>query len=144
MLLGPRSAWALIAVVGTLAAASCSGNEDDAAPVPARPGLSQPEPGGTMLGEDEACGRVIEAEDRRRRSLMCDELVHAPCPFYVRPGGTGCWTYPEDAVRACEEVIAGYASCLDFNERKCIVTAVQAPDGNCPPLGGGGAGPGTG
>jgi hypothetical protein len=147
MLLGPRSGWLTILAVGIVASASCSDNADDAVPVPARPGLTQPEPGGALVDESEACERLTDAEEMRRQTLMCDALVHAPCPVYVRPLGSGCWTYSEDSLRACERVIADYTTCLDFDERTCVLSAVEANEGSCRPgaggEGGGGSVPGT-
>jgi hypothetical protein len=144
MLLGSRSAWPSIFALGVIAIASCSGNEDDATPVRARPGITQPEPGGATLDENEACRRITDAEEARRQTLMCDRLVHAPCPVYVRPAGTGCWTYSEDSVSACEAAIRDYSSCVDFDQRQCVLSAVRAAEGSCPAVGAGGAGPGAG
>ena len=62
--------------------------DETATPVPAKPGITQPKSGGASLDEAEACRRLTDAEERRRRSLMCDELRHAPCPIYVRPAGS--------------------------------------------------------
>lgn len=143
MLLGVRSAWVPIALLsGTRVLASCSDADESATPVPAKPGITQPKSGGVSLDEVEACRRLTEAEERRRRLLMCDELRHAPCPVYVRPAGTGCWTYSEDSVSACEAVIADYGSCLDFGERTCVLSALPADASRCSSGGGeGGGGP---
>ena len=130
----------------TLVQASCAGADETATPVPAEPGITQPQSGGASLDEAEACRRLTDAEERRRRSLMCDELRHAPCPVYVRPAGTGCWTYSEDSLSACEAVIANYGSCLDFGERTCVLSAVPAEASRCASGGGGegGGGPASG
>jgi hypothetical protein len=123
-----------------LAFASCSDSFEKAKPVPAKPGIVQPDSGGNLLGEDEACQRVTAAEEARRRSLMCNALSHAACPVYVRPAGTGCWRYSESSVAACEAAIGDFTSCLDFDEHRCVITAFPADAPSCSGSGAGGGG----
>src|SRR5262245_45303717 len=92
---------ALLALV--VSAGSCTGKDADQPSVPARPGAEQPPGGGNTLSEDEACRRLTDAEEQQRRRLACPALDRPPCPYYVRPAGTGCWTYDERSVNACED-----------------------------------------
>ncbi|HEY3494569.1 MAG TPA: hypothetical protein VGK73_07780, partial [Polyangiaceae bacterium] len=132
---------ALLALV--VSAGSCTGKDPDQPVVPARPGGYQPPGGGATISEDEACGRLTGAEEQRRRQLTCPALEHPPCPHYVRPAGTGCWTYDEKSVEACERFVGDYTSCSDFDDRPCVLTAIAAPDLMCPMQGEGGEGGGA-
>jgi len=125
-----------------VSAGSCTGNEADQPVLPARPGAFQPPGGGAPISEDEACQRLTAAQEGSRRRLTCQELEHPACPYYVRPAGTGCWTYDEKSVEACEDFVSGYTSCSDFDDRPCVLTALPAPELSCPERGAGGEGGG--
>lgn len=137
-----RGRVASLAVVGLTAIASggsCS-SRDEATPVPASPGAQQAPGGGKTLGEDEACKRIRDAEEAVRKRLNCEPLNRAECPYYVRPAGTGCWTFDESSVSHCEEAIGGYELCTDFTHTPCVITAKAADPASCPPFPGSGEG----
>jgi len=108
--------------------------------VPASPGAEQPASGGKELGEDEACKRIRDAEEAARKRLNCESLERADCPNYVRPAGTGCWTFDEGSVSHCEAAIGGYELCSDFTKTPCIITAKAADATSCVAVPGGGEG----
>jgi hypothetical protein len=120
--------------------ASCSGEADDQTPIGATPGGHQPAAGEASVDEDEACDRLLAAEEKARRRLNCPDLNRPECPGYVRPAGTGCWKYDEDSLAACELALADYELCSDFLQRPCVVTAVAIEAKECPLLGAGGEG----
>jgi hypothetical protein len=133
---------ALLALV--VAAGSCTGKDADQPVIPARPGAYQPPGGGDPVSEDEACQRLVAAEEAARRRMQCQPLDHPECPFYVRPAGTGCWRYDSETVERCEDFVNDYTACADFTDRPCVLTAIPAPDSMCPPLGAGAGGEGGG
>jgi len=134
---GRVASLAFVVVAAMVGGGSCSSREEGTA-VPAAPGAQQPEGGGKQLGEDEACSRVRSAEESARKHLNCEPLQRAECPYYVRPAGTGCWTYDEAAVEHCEDALAAYQFCSDFTQMPCLITARPLDPESCPPL------PGTG
>jgi hypothetical protein len=117
---------------------SCAGGADDQTPIGATPGGAQPAAGEAEIDEDEACDRLVTAEEKARRRLNCPDLNRPECPGYVRPAGTGCWMYDEDSLAACEAAIQAYELCSDFLQRPCVVTAVAIEAKHCPALGAGG------
>jgi hypothetical protein len=127
----------LSAIVG---GGSCSGGADEQTPIAATPGGAQPPAGEADIDEDEACDRLVTAEEKARRRLNCPDLNRPECPGYVRPAGTGCWKYDEDSLAACEGAIGAYELCSDFLQRPCVVTAVAIDAKSCPALGAGGEG----
>lgn len=106
----------------------------------AAPGGQQPQGGGKQLDEDEACDRLRRAEESARKHLNCEPLNRAECPYYVRPAGTGCWTYDEASVSHCEDALGSYDFCSDFAQMPCIVSAQPLDPKSCPPLPGTGGG----
>ncbi len=138
---GHRYRWALTLAAMLAVAASCTEDPVQHDYVPARPAAVQPEAQGAAVDEVEACERIRTAEEAARELLQCMPLERAECPFYVRPAGSGCWIYWEDSVVACEEAIAAYTSCLDFDDRPCVLSATPTDD-TCPaaPAAEGGAG----
>ena len=130
---------AFVVLTAIASGGSCS-SRDEATPVPASPGAQQAPGGGKTLGEDEACQRIRDAEEAVRKRLNCEALNRAACPYYVRPAGTGCWTFDEASVSHCEEAINGYELCSDFTQTPCIITAKPADATSCPPPPGSGEG----
>jgi hypothetical protein len=125
---------AFVALAAVVSGGSCTDTANET-PFPAAPGASQTPGGGDQLGEDEACERLRKAEEKARQHLNCPELGRPDCPFYVRPAGSGCWTYPEASLSACEEAIQAYEFCSDFVMKPCVLTAVAADSKSCPALG---------
>jgi hypothetical protein len=139
VLRGRAASLAFVALTAMASAGSCA-SRDEQAPVPASPGAEQPPAGGKELGEDEACKRIRDAEEAARKRLNCEPLNRAACPYYVRPAGTGCWTFDESSVSHCEAAIGDYELCADFTQTPCIITAKAADATSCPPLPGSGEG----
>jgi hypothetical protein len=123
----------LTVLVGVLLVSSngCTGAEDDQPSIPARPGATQEGGQGSPVDEDEACSRIRDAEEDKRENLNCPDLERPRCPDYLRPAGGGCWTYPEDSVSACVTKIESFATCADFEDQPCIVTATPAALSAC-------------
>jgi hypothetical protein len=129
-----------VALAAIVSGGSCTGAADDATPMPARPGAQQPPAGGAAVDENTACTRLVAAEEKARHRLNCPELDRTACPFYVRPAGTGCWTYDEASLSACEDALSAYEFCSDFTGQRCVLTAEPADPGSCRALGAGGEG----
>jgi hypothetical protein len=109
-------------MVGLSLAPSCTKSEDTEPFVPASPGATQPEAGGALLTEDEACSRLSDALSSARKKLGCGGPKPADCPGFVRPGGgSGCYEYSEESVEACEDAYESAFSCQSL--APCIVTA---------------------
>jgi hypothetical protein len=146
---GRIATLAFVLVAALVGGGSCSSREEGA-PVAAAPGGEQPGGGGKQVDEDEACKRLRDAEESARKRLNCEPLQRAECPYYVRPAGTGCWTYDEAAVSHCEDSLRSYEFCSDFTQRPCVLTAQPLDPKSCPPLpstgtaGRGGSGMGAG
>jgi hypothetical protein len=137
-----RYHWPLTLGVALIVAASCAEAPSSAPPDPAEQGAVQSPSSGPTLSEDEACQRIRDAEEASRRLNQCSDLERAPCPFYVRPAGSGCWEFTADSVEACETAIAAYTTCFQFDETPCVLSARPSAE-SCPPspiIGGGGAG----
>jgi hypothetical protein len=137
---GRVTSLAFMALAAIVSGGSCTGGTDDQTPIPADPGGTQPPGGGATLSESTACMRLRSAEEKARQHLNCPELNRPACPFYVRPAGTGCWTYSENSLAACEAAIASYEFCADFTQHPCVLTATPADPASCPALGAGGEG----
>jgi hypothetical protein len=131
---------AFMALAAIVSGGSCTGGADDQTPIPADPGSMQTPGGGATVSESAACMRLRSAEERARQHLNCPELNRKACPFYVRPAGTGCWTYSESSLAACEAAIASYEFCADFTQHPCVLTATPTDPASCPALGAGGEG----
>lgn len=136
---GRIASLAFVLVAALVSGGSCASREEGT-PVAAAPGGQQPGGGGKQLDEDEACERLRKAEESARKRLNCEPLNRAECPYYVRPAGTGCWTYDEAAVSHCEDALGGYEFCPDFAQMPCIITAQPLDPKSCPPLPGTGGG----
>jgi len=134
---GRVASLAFVVVAAIVSGSSCSSREEGEK-VPAAPGGQQPAGGGKQLSEDEACTRLRSAEESARKHLNCEPLQRAECPYYVRPAGTGCWTYDEVALEHCEDALDDYQFCSDFTSMPCFLTAQPLDPKSCPPL------PGTG
>jgi hypothetical protein len=139
VLRGRAASLAFVALAAFVSGGSCSSREEQA-PVPASPGAQQPSAGGKALGEDEACKLIRDAEEAARKRLNCEPLNRTECPYYVRPAGTGCWTFDESSVSHCAEAIGAYELCSEFTQAPCIVTAQAADAASCPPFPGEGEG----
>jgi hypothetical protein len=136
----PGTPWMVLSGVLLVWSNACTGVEDDQPSVPARPGATQEGGTGSPRDEDEACARIRDAEEDKRKKLNCPDLERASCPEYVRPAGGGCWTYPEQSVSACETKIRSYVACADFEDQPCILTATPADASACDGASEGGAG----
>jgi hypothetical protein len=126
--------------------ASCTKSEDTEPFVPAQEGAFQPEGGGDLISEEEACDRIAEAESEARERLSCNPELVGECPGYIRPGaGSGCYEYSASSVAACEEAYDASRSCAQL--QRCVVSATlnleletcqQAGEGGAAGAGGGG------
>jgi hypothetical protein len=116
-----RSSLAL--ALSGLLYASCTGSEDTEPYVPAVSGATQPEAGGDMIGEEEACDRLKSAAEDAYERLGCPEPDFEECPAFVRPaGGSGCYEYSEGSIEACEDIYENADSCRNLSP--CLATAV--------------------
>ena len=147
--------------VSALVFASCTTDEDTEPHVPAMSGATQPEGGGALLSEDDACDRLRSAALGAYDRLGCDEPAFPECPAFIRPGGgSGCYEYQEDSIEACEQAYEDAATCktlapcfatgelnleLDTCEEIEVPGVGGAPTGGAGPVVGGadagGAGP---
>ncbi|MDF3069363.1 MAG: hypothetical protein K0R38_4964 [Polyangiaceae bacterium] len=140
----PRRGHLLLvsALVGLAVVSSCTKSEDTEPFVPASEGAIQPEGGGTLLTEEEACGRLLDAYAAARKSLGCPGPKLSECPGFLRPGGgNACYQYSERSVEACEEAYDDAFSCQSLSP--CIVTAERndaLPTCELPGSGAGGMG----
>jgi hypothetical protein len=134
-----RASSALLLAV--LLPASCTTDEDIEPHVPSRSGAIQPEAGGALLSEEEACERLLTAAQDAYDRLRCD-ATFADCPTFLRPGGSsGCYEYYEDSIEACEAAYDDASSCRNLSP--CFATAevnLELPTCEQPPSGEGGAG----
>jgi hypothetical protein len=107
--------------------ASCTTDEDTEPHVPSTPGATQPEGGGALLSEADACERARSAAFDAYGRLNCDEPTFPECPAFLRPGGgSGCYEYREGSIEACEQAYEDAASCRTLGP--CLVTAEQNLD----------------
>jgi len=114
-----RASSALLLAV--LLPTSCTTDEDTEPHVPAMSGATQPEPGGALLSEDEACERLLTATQGAYDRLGCDASF-AECPAFLRPGGgSGCYEYFEGSIEACEVAFDDASSCRNLSP--CFATA---------------------
>lgn len=131
MLARRGASWTVLSGVVLVVSGACTGVKDDQPSIAARPGATQPGGKGSPVDEDEACSRIRDAEEDKRRALNCPDLERPRCPDYVRPAGGGCWTYAEQSVSACETKIRSFTACADFDDQPCIVTATPAAESAC-------------
>ena len=138
----------LVALLGLPLYASCTSSEDTEPYVPAKEGAIQPEAGGDLLSEDDACATLLKAAQVAYNRLHCDLEDLATCPGFLRPGGgSGCYQYYSDSVTACEKSYQDATSCRSLSP--CFATAERRDDlPTCEMLdtgtgGAGGAGPET-
>jgi hypothetical protein len=116
-----RSSLAL--ALSGLLYASCTSSEDTEPFLPPVLGAQQPEGGGDLVSEDDACERLRSAALDAYDSLGCDEPDFEACPAFLRPaGGSGCYEYSADSVDACEEAYEAATSCRALSP--CVATAV--------------------
>jgi hypothetical protein len=130
------------ALVGLSLVPSCTKSEDTEPFVPAPEGAVQPEGGGALLTEAEACTRLLDAAAAARKRLGCGGPDLAECPGFLRPGGgSGCYEYSENSVESCEEAYDAALTCQTLSP--CIATAERndaLPTCEIPGAGEGGAG----
>ena len=108
------------------AAQACTESRDTEPYVPARGGAFQPDGGGALIAEAEACERVAQAEDDARAALGCAPAQRADCPEYVRPpGAAACYRYDEATVDGCVAFYDSLLTCDELTTRRCIVAAVH-------------------
>jgi hypothetical protein len=109
-------------LAGLLLVPNCTKSEDTEPFVPASEGATQPEGGGALLTEEEACPRLAAALTKARRQLDCSGPELPECPGFLRPaGGNGCYEYSQKSVEACERAYEDAFSCQSL--APCIVTA---------------------
>jgi hypothetical protein len=110
--------------VTALLFSSCASDEDTEPHVPAETGATQPEAGGALLSEEDACERLRSAALDAYDRLGCEVPTYPACPGFLRPGGgSGCYEYSEDSVEACEQAYEAAPSCRSLSP--CFATAVQ-------------------
>lgn len=113
----------LLALCGLPIFVSCTTSEDTEPLVPASQGSKQPDGGGNLIGEDEACERLSSAAKAAYDRVGCDAPELLDCPAFVRPGGgSGCYQYSEDSVASCEQSYEDASSCQELS--LCAATAV--------------------
>jgi hypothetical protein len=134
----------IFALVG-LVVLSCTESEDTEPFVPAVDGATQPEASGDLISEADACDRLLAAAQDAYDQLRCDEPMFLDCPQFLRPGaGSGCYTYREGSIEACEEAYENAASCRTLSP--CLATAeldTSLEGCDVPDTGSGGAGGGN-
>lgn len=119
--------FSLCLVVSALLFASCATDEDTEPHVPSMSGATQPEGGGALLSEADACDRVRSAALDAYERLGCEEPKFPECPAFLRPGGgSGCHEYQEGSIEACEQVYEEASSCRAL--APCFATAEQNLD----------------
>ncbi|MCC6214890.1 MAG: hypothetical protein IT376_08485 [Polyangiaceae bacterium] len=129
-------AWA------ALVAVACTPTEETGDVIDSRRGTYQPPGSGAAVGEDAACSAIVAAEDQQSTKLHCGALTRAACPGYIRPAGGDCFDYDQATVDACVAYIFEYDRCTDFEQRRCILTAI--PRASCGGAGAGGGGGASG
>lgn len=120
------SRWGRSCLLLTLAVlpcfASCSNSEDTEPFVPSSEGAKQPDGGGSLISEADACDRLRSAALEAYEDLRCTEPDYPDCPAFLRPGGaSGCYEYREDSIQACEKAYQDATSCRTL--APCIATA---------------------
>jgi len=118
-------------------AAACSSTHDTGDYVPSQPGAMQPDAGGKLVAEDEACAALTKAEADARSALGCPS-VKRDCPSYIRPaGGEGCFVYDQASIDGCSAIYRKFTACGDFDLHPCVIAA----ESQCtePTMGEGGA-----
>jgi hypothetical protein len=120
----PRSGrFGLYVAAALLLSASCTTDEDTEPHVPAKAAATQPEGGGALLREDDACDRLLSAAIDAYERLGCDQPSFPECPAFIRPGGgSGCYEYQEGSLEACEQIYADATDCGTL--APCFATAV--------------------
>ena len=90
--------------------------------MPAVEGARQPDEGGALLSEEDACERLRSAALDAYETLGCDAPEYPDCPGFLRPGGgSGCYEYSEDSIAACEKAYEDARSCRVLSP--CLATA---------------------
>jgi hypothetical protein len=126
---------------------SCATSEDTEPFVPSVQGAMQPDDGGDLISEEDACDRLRTAALDAYERLDCDAPAYPDCPGFLRPGGgSGCYEYRADSVDSCEQAYENAASCRVL--APCLATAelnVELSTCDQPVMdGAGGAGGGSG
>ena len=136
----PRVLRSLSLVALALAAvASCSKVEDTQDYIPSQRGAVQPDAGGDLLSEADACDQLASAESSARKALGCGTSL-LECPGSIRPaGGAACFQYSEASVEGCAALYDTFVSCEEFAQHPCLISAV-AVGCDAPPVGEAGAG----
>ena len=130
-------AWVCLCCVSLLMAASCTSDTETDAYVPSEPGAVQPNSGGPLLAEADACAQLKGAESSARSKLGC-AAVTRDCPSFVRPaGGSGCFQYSKASIAACASLFESFGDCADFDKHPCLISATAC---DVEPNGEGGAG----
>jgi len=135
----------VLALAGLPLLPSCTTSEDTEPFVPAAEGATQPSGDGTLLSEADACSELLKAAQAAYKRLGCDAPEFPDCPGFLRPGGgSGCYEYYENSVKACVATYEGAGACRDLSP--CLATVeLNALLPSCELVGGeGGAGGVTG
>jgi hypothetical protein len=130
--------------------ASCATSEDTEPFVPSVEGAKQPDDGGDLVSEEDACDRLRRAALDAYERLDCTTPEYPACPAFLRPaGGSGCYEYRADSIESCEQTYDEATSCRLLSP--CLATAELDTDlPTCDLLvadgsgGAGGAGAGAG
>jgi len=113
-----------LALLATVAAASCTSAKDTEDYVPSQPGAVQPKTNGQPIDEATACADLSKAEASARSMLGCNAAKHT-CPDYIRPAGGACFVYDQGSVTECAKTFGTFTACSDFDLHPCIVTATS-------------------
>jgi hypothetical protein len=102
--------------------ASCATSEDTEPFVPSVQGARQPDNGGDLVSEDDACDRLRSAALDAYERLDCTAPEYPDCPGFLRPGGgSGCYEYRADSIDSCEQAYEDATSCRLLSP--CLATA---------------------
>ena len=133
----------LVGLAALALAAACTESKDTEDYAPSERGAVQPDAGGTLLSESNACALLKTAEAAARAALSCSALSRA-CPAFIRPaGGEGCFEYSQASVKACEAQYQTFTTCDDFARHPCLLSAVSNCESATGEGGAGGAASGS-
>lgn len=122
----PLSRWGRQSLVLALGVAplfaSCATSEDTEPFVPSVEGAKQPDDGGDLVSEEDACDRLRQAALDAYERLDCSAPEYPACPAFLRPGGgSGCYEYRADSIDSCEQAYEDATSCRVLSP--CLATA---------------------
>jgi uncharacterized membrane protein YgcG len=131
-------------VLASAGALSCSSVKDTEATVPSQRGAVQPDGGGALVTEADACDKLTKAEKQARAALSCPAVTRE-CPGYIRPAGNdACYLYDQASIDGCTTLFRQFTSCEDFALHPCLISASSLCDTGEGGAGGAPSSPGEG